>query len=59
MVDEYQDTNRLQAEIVRLLAHSHENVMAVGMMLSRSTVFAALRCGTFWVPPVIPQREDY
>lgn len=30
MVDEYQDTNRLQAEIVRLLARSHENVMAVG-----------------------------
>ncbi len=30
MVDEYQDTNRLQAEIVRLLAHAHDNVMAVG-----------------------------
>jgi DNA helicase II / ATP-dependent DNA helicase PcrA len=30
MVDEYQDTNRLQARIVRLLAHSHQNVMAVG-----------------------------
>ncbi len=30
MVDEYQDTNRLQADIVRLLAHSHSNVMAVG-----------------------------
>ena len=30
MVDEYQDTNRLQAEIVRLLAHMHDNVMAVG-----------------------------
>lgn len=30
MVDEYQDTNRLQAEIVRLLAHTHDNVMAVG-----------------------------
>ena len=30
MVDEYQDTNRIQAEIVRLLAHSHNNVMAVG-----------------------------
>jgi len=30
MVDEYQDTNRLQADIVRLLAHSHDNVMAVG-----------------------------
>jgi DNA helicase-2/ATP-dependent DNA helicase PcrA len=30
MVDEYQDTNRLQAEIVRLLARAHDNVMAVG-----------------------------
>ena len=30
MVDEYQDTNRLQAELVRLLAYSHQNVMAVG-----------------------------
>lgn len=30
MVDEYQDTNRLQADIVRLLAYTHDNVMAVG-----------------------------
>jgi len=30
MVDEYQDTNHLQAELVRLLAYSHRNVMAVG-----------------------------
>jgi DNA helicase-2/ATP-dependent DNA helicase PcrA len=30
MVDEYQDTNRLQAEIIRLLARTHDNVMAVG-----------------------------
>src|SRR5437870_7929653 len=30
MVDEYQDTNRLQAEIVRGLAVAHGNVMAVG-----------------------------
>ncbi|TMA37705.1 MAG: ATP-dependent helicase [Deltaproteobacteria bacterium] len=30
MVDEYQDTNRLQAEIVRGLAVAHRNVMAVG-----------------------------
>jgi len=29
-VDEYQDTNRLQAEIVRTLAATHDNVMAVG-----------------------------
>lgn len=30
LVDEYQDTNRLQAEIVQLLACEHNNVMAVG-----------------------------
>jgi len=30
MVDEYQDTNKIQAEIVRLLAHEHRNVMVVG-----------------------------
>jgi len=30
LVDEYQDTNQLQARIVRLLAHAHDNVMAVG-----------------------------
>jgi superfamily I DNA/RNA helicase len=30
MVDEYQDTNALQAEIVRKMACTHDNVMAVG-----------------------------
>ncbi len=30
MVDEYQDTNLIQADIVRLMAHRHENVMVVG-----------------------------
>lgn len=30
LVDEYQDTNRLQARIVRLLASTHDNVMVVG-----------------------------
>ena len=30
MVDEYQDTNTLQADIVKLLASCHNNVMAVG-----------------------------
>lgn len=30
MVDEYQDTNKLQAHIVCLLASSHQNVMVVG-----------------------------
>lgn len=30
LVDEYQDTNQLQAEIVQLLASHHHNVMVVG-----------------------------
>ncbi|MEI7473225.1 MAG: ATP-dependent helicase [bacterium] len=30
MIDEYQDTNYLQADIARLLAYTHNNVMAVG-----------------------------
>ncbi len=30
MVDEYQDTNRLQAQIVRLMAAAHDNVAVVG-----------------------------
>ena len=30
MIDEYQDTNLIQAEIIRLLAASHQNVMVVG-----------------------------
>ena len=30
LVDEYQDTNRLQAEVIRQLATSHNNVMVVG-----------------------------
>ena len=30
LVDEYQDTNLVQAEIVRLLARNHDNVMVVG-----------------------------
>ena len=30
MVDEYQDTNLIQADLVRLLAAKHRNVMAVG-----------------------------
>ncbi|HZS11669.1 MAG TPA: ATP-dependent helicase [Nitrospirales bacterium] len=30
LVDEYQDTNRLQADVVRKLAATHDNVMVVG-----------------------------
>lgn len=30
LVDEYQDTNRLQGDLIRLLAATHQNVMVVG-----------------------------
>jgi DNA helicase-2/ATP-dependent DNA helicase PcrA len=30
MVDEYQDTNGIQADIVKWLAHEHQNIMVVG-----------------------------
>ncbi|MGQ0810138.1 MAG: ATP-dependent helicase [Nitrospiraceae bacterium] len=30
LVDEYQDTNRLQADVIRKLAATHDNVMVVG-----------------------------
>mgnify|MGYP001028997043 CR=1 FL=1 len=30
MVDEYQDTNKIQAEIIKYLSESHRNVMVVG-----------------------------
>ncbi len=30
MVDEYQDTNKLQAQIVRLMTATHDNVAVVG-----------------------------
>ena len=30
LVDEYQDTNKIQADVVDLLAHDHHNVMVVG-----------------------------
>ena len=30
MVDEYQDTNLVQADIIRLAAFTHDNVMVVG-----------------------------
>ncbi len=50
LVDEYQDTNHIQAEIVRLMAHAHNNVMVVGddaqsIYSFRGAGFSTILCG--------------
>ncbi|MEN8198591.1 MAG: ATP-dependent helicase [Thermodesulfobacteriota bacterium] len=58
MVDEYQDTNLIQADIVRLLAHGHENVMVVG---DDSQSIYSFRGADFYnimrFPKVFPETE--
>lgn len=60
LVDEYQDTNRLQAEIVRKLAVSHNNVMVVG---DDSQSIYAFRGATFKnimdFPALFPATQIY
>ncbi|MEC4890173.1 MAG: ATP-dependent helicase [Nitrospira sp.] len=60
LVDEYQDTNRLQAEVVRKLAASHNNVMVVG---DDSQSIYAFRGATFKnimeFPQLFPGTQMY
>jgi len=51
MVDEYQDTNALQASIVRRLAATHDNVMAVGDDAQSIYAFRAPTSATSWTSP--------
>jgi DNA helicase-2/ATP-dependent DNA helicase PcrA len=46
LVDEYQDTNRMQYRIVRALASMHKNITVVGTKTSRSIRGAAPTSGT-------------
>lgn len=60
LVDEYQDTNRLQAEVVRKLAATHNNVMVVG---DDSQSIYAFRGATFKnimeFPQLFPGTQVY
>lgn len=60
LVDEYQDTNRLQAEVVRNLAATHNNVMVVG---DDSQSIYAFRGATFKnimdFPALFPGTQIY
>lgn len=60
LVDEYQDTNRLQAEVVRKLAATHNNVMVVG---DDSQSIYAFRGATFKnimeFPQLFPGAQIY
>jgi DNA helicase-2/ATP-dependent DNA helicase PcrA len=54
MVDEFQDTNRIQADIVRLLSREHGNVMVVG---DDSQAIYSFRGAT--VKNILTFPEDY
>lgn len=60
LVDEYQDTNRLQADIIRKLAATHDNVMVVG---DDSQSIYAFRGATFRnimdFPTLFPESRLY
>ena len=56
MVDEYQDTNHLQAKIIRLLAATHDNVAVVGDDRKASIRFAAPTFATSWISETISRR---
>ncbi len=60
LVDEYQDTNRLQAEVIRQLAATHNNVMVVG---DDSQSIYAFRGATFKnimeFPQLFPGTQIY
>ncbi|MDQ3714121.1 MAG: ATP-dependent helicase [Acidobacteriota bacterium] len=60
LVDEYQDTNRLQAELIDLLAVKHKNVMVVGD--DAQSIFAwrgAEFTNIYEFPKRYPQAETY
>lgn len=60
LVDEYQDTNRLQAEIIDILAVKHKNVMVVGD--DAQSIFAwrgAEFTNIYEFPERYPQAETY
>ena len=54
MVDEFQDTNRIQADIVKLLSQQHGNVMVVG---DDSQAIYSFRGAT--VQNILTFPEDY
>ncbi|MDQ3750105.1 MAG: ATP-dependent helicase, partial [Acidobacteriota bacterium] len=60
LVDEYQDTNKLQAELIDLLAVKHKNVMVVGD--DAQSIFAwrgAEFTNIYEFPKRYPQAETY
>jgi DNA helicase-2/ATP-dependent DNA helicase PcrA len=58
MVDEYQDTNKLQAQIVRLIADSHDNVAVVGDECQSIYSFRGANCrNMFEFPTLFPSAQ--
>ncbi|MEJ7619015.1 MAG: 3'-5' exonuclease, partial [Pyrinomonadaceae bacterium] len=58
MVDEYQDTNKLQAQIVRLMAATHDNVAVVGDECQSIYSFRGASCKNMMeFPELFPAAE--
>jgi DNA helicase-2/ATP-dependent DNA helicase PcrA len=57
MVDEYQDTNRLQASILLALKPTGAASRWSATMRSRSILFVQQRCATFWTSPATSRRR--
>lgn len=57
LIDEFQDINRIQYDIIKMLAGERKNLFIVGMMTSRSTVSGARSRRSCYILKMIIRRR--